>query len=177
MSFINLRTTALASLILFSSFTQADDDLSVRAFYSYESDGADYFSSVGVGATFKNSETNFGIQFNTSLGYAEVMAKDGYIEDFVSWEGGFKVGYFSNFSIYVEGGIDLSELFFHDLRYDDYEHHHGYEDDLDAYVGMGVGFRTGPIQIDAFIRFREIDSKYWEAESDSFSGIQLSINF
>jgi len=164
-------------MVLFSTLSQASDDVSVRAFYSYESNGADYFSSVGVGTTFKNSETNLGIQINTSLGTAEVIAQDGYIEDFVSWEGGVKLGYFSNLSLYVEGGIDLSELFFHDLRYDDYEHEYGYEDDLDAYLGAGVGFRAGAIQIDGFVRMREIDSRYWEARSESFSGVQISLNF
>ncbi len=177
MSFINARILALVGLILFSSLTQANDDVSLRGFYSYESNGADYFSSVGVGTTFKDSETNLGIQVNTSIGYAEVIAQDGYLEDFVSWEAGVRFGYFSNLSVYIEGGIDLSELFFHDLRYDEYEHENGYEDDLDAYVGAGVGFRTGVLQIDGFVRMREIDSKYWEAESEAFSGVQISLNF
>ena len=71
----------------------------------------------------------------------------------------------------------MSELFFHDLRYDDYEHEHGYEDDLDAYVGFGIGFGSEVFQLNLFVRAREIDSKYWEAESDVFSGAQLSVNF
>ena len=177
---MNLSVTKLiifSGFFLFSNFLQATDDLSPRVFYSYESNGGDYFSSVGVGLTFKDSETNLGVQLNTSLGYAEVLAEDGYLEDYASWEGGLKLGYFSNISIYVEGGIDLSELFFHDLRYDDYEHHHGFEDDLDAYVGFGIGFGSEAFQLDLFVRAREIDSKYWEAESDVFSGVQISANF
>ena len=171
------KISIVLGFIIFSNFTQASEELSPRLFYSYESNGADYFTSVGVGMTFKNSETNLGVQLNTSLGSAEVLAEDGYLEDFVSWEGGLKLGYFSNFSIYVEGGVDLSELFFHDLRYDDYEHEHGYEDDLDAYVGFGIGFGSEAFQLDLFVRAREIDSKYWEAESDVFSGVQISVNF
>ena len=177
---MNLTITKLlviTCVILFPNFSQANDDVSPCIFYNFESNGADNFSSVGVGTTFKINDTNLGIQINSSIGYSEVLADDGYLEEFVSWEGGVKLGYFSNVSLYIEGGIDLSELFFHDLRYDDYEHAYGYEDDLDAYIGSGVGFGNETVHLNLFVRAREIDSKYWEAESHVFSGIQISVNF
>jgi hypothetical protein len=190
-SFTNLcrkrfRRTIAAILTVWSlmlSFTsQANDenygdDLSGRLFYSYESNGADYISAIGTGMTFKNPDTNFGFQLNTSIGAAEVMATDGYVEEYLVWDGSIKVGYFSTISAYVEGGIDLTELLFHDLRYDQYDHDFGYEDNIDAYIGAGLGIRLQSLAIDAFVRARNIDSKYWQAESEVFSGIQVSINF
>lgn len=153
-------------------------DTSARLFYSFESYGDNYIQGIGTGLTFKNKETNLGFQLNTSVNYAEVRALDGYIEDYFAWQVAVKFGIFSNFSFYGEVGIDLSELLFHDFRYDDSDYrHHDDEDDIDTFVGIGAGLKSGPVRIDAFSRFREIDSRYWETESDVFSGIQLSINF
>ncbi len=166
-------------LILSSSGLQATEKVALNLFYSHESNGADYFSSVGVGTTFKQRDTNIGFQLSTSIGNAEVLATDGYVEEFVSWEGSVKLGYFSNLSFYIESGIDLSELFFKDLREDDYydDYDSDYHDDLDSFVGVGAGIKTGNLQIDAFYRIREIDSEYWEAESEVFSGIRATISF
>jgi len=178
MYFQNISRKLLTSFLLFAPcLAYADDDLSSRIFYSYESNGADYISSIGAGTTFKNLESNLGFQLNMSIGNANVLATDGYLEEFTVWQGSAKFGYFSNFSVYIEGGIDLSEAIFHDIRYDDYDHQTGYEDDIDAFVGMGAGIRAGALGIDAFFRVREIDAEYWEAESEVFSGVQISVNF
>lgn len=157
------------------------DERSGRVFYSYESNGADYISAVGIGVTHTDQHTNLGFQLNTSLGYAEVIAEDGYLEEYASWEASVRFGYFSNFSIFAEFGVDLAEAMFEDYRYDQDDHCHYdeycYEDDVDAYVGVGAGIKAGAVQVDGFVRAREIDSRYWEAESEIFSGVQVSLNF
>ena len=161
----------------------AHDETSVRIFYSYESNGADYISAIGVGTNFFQNTSHFGAQLNTSLGYAEVLATDGYLKEYVAWEASVKMGYFSTISFYIEGGVDLSELLFHDLRYDHEEEHYCYDDEycyedyLDAFFGIGAGLQAGTFGIEAFVRARQIDSKYWEANSEIFSGIQISVNF
>ncbi|MCF6193390.1 MAG: hypothetical protein L3J46_03540 [Kangiellaceae bacterium] len=165
------------SLVLATPAFAHEKDLSHRIFVSYESNGADYLSSIGVGTTFKDFESNVGVQVNSSLGRAEVMATDGFIEEFTVWDVSARFGYFSNISFFIEGGIDLTEALFHDIRYDDYDDGHGDVSDVDAFVGVGAGIRLGALQFEGFLRIREIDSEFWEAESESFSGIQVSINF
>ncbi|TQV89669.1 hypothetical protein [Aliikangiella coralliicola] len=173
-----LLLSALSSPIFMSSQAFAHESKSGRFFFTYESNGDDYIAGVGTGVTFKDEDSNFGFQVNSSFNAAEVRADDGFIEDFFAWQASVKFGYFSNISVYGEAGIDLTEALFHDYRYDDDDdHHHHFEDDVDAFVGVGIGVDTGPIKIEAFSRRREIDSRYWEAEAETFSGVQLSINF
>jgi hypothetical protein len=173
-------------LLSFTSSAYADhnnhsndyENASVRLFSTYEANGTDYIEGIGIGFTTRNPDTKLGFEFSTSINNAEVTATDGYIEDYFAWQGSAKVGLFSNISIYAELGVDLTELFFHDLRYDVHnENYDGYQDDVDAFVGVGAGLKAGPLQIEAFSRLREIDSQYWEAESEVFTGAQLSISF
>jgi len=169
------------TFILSGKDAAADEQLNGRIFYSYESNGGDYISAIGIGTTQKDNHTNLGFQLNTSLGYAEVIAEDGYLEEYTSWEASVRLGYFSNLSVFVEFGVDLAEALFEDYRYDNDDHCHYeeycYEDDVDAYVGVGAGIKAGSLQVDGFVRAREIDSRYWEAESEVFSGVQISVNF
>ena len=174
----------LALLSFFSQGAAADGNHSMRygssstrIIYSHESNGADYLSSVGIATLLKDSESKFGIELGTSLGNAEVVSTDGYLEDYVAWEGNMRLGYFSNISIFVEAGFDLTEAIFEDERYDDHHDDYLYHDDIDAYVGFGIGLNAGPFQIDGFVRNREIDSLYWEAQSEVFSGVQFSFKF
>ena len=185
----SLKSIALLSFTFFSLATSAHgndsmsyDDASVRLFSTYESNGKDFIEGVGIGLTLKSSDSNLGFQLNTSLNNAEVRATDGYIEDYFAWQGSVKFGLFSKVSLYLEAGVDLTELIFHDFRYDDhdyYDDHNNehYEDDIDVFVGVGAGIELGRLKLEGFTRLREIDSKYWEAESEVFTGIQFSINF
>lgn len=173
-----LTIAILANAAFLASPTEAHESNKAQVFYSYESNGDDYIAGVGIGYSFVNSETNIGYQLTTSLSNAEVIATDGLVEDYFAWEGGIKFGLFSNISIYAEAGIDLTELLFHDLRYDHHDFYYDeYHDNVDMYLGVGAGIQAGPIRITAFSRTREVDSKYWEAESEVFSGIQFSLNF
>ena len=179
------KTFLLATCSIFSVIqsvnSKADSTTDGRVFYSYESNGADFISAVGIGTLQKDLHSNLGFQLNTSIGYAEVLAEDGYLEEYATWEASVRLGYFSNISLFVEFGVDLGEALLDDYRYDHDDYCHSdeycYEDDVDAFVGAGAGLRAGPLQIDAFVRAREIDSRYWEAESELFSGVQVSLNF
>ena len=154
------------------------DEASVRAFSTYEANGRDYIEGIGIGFTSKNPDTNLGYELNTSVNNAKVRATDGYREDYFAWQGSAKFGLFSNFSVYAELGLDLTELIFHDLRYDHHgEYYDDYHDNIDAFVGVGAGIKAGPLKFEAFSRLRGIDSQYWEAESEVFTGAQLSISF
>jgi hypothetical protein len=151
---------------------------SSRIFTSYETSGQDYIYGIGIGKTFKLKNSDFGYQLNTSLNWAEVTATDGFIEEYIAWQGAVKLGLFSTISVYAEFGIDLSEALFGDFRYDDDDYRYDYyTDDIDAFVGIGAGFKAGPIKIEAISRLREIDSRYWEAREEVFTGMQFSINF
>lgn len=178
MSHFLTKVFTLFFIISFSFMTHASDgDADVFIFHSYESNGADSISSLGVGVTVKSNNSHLGLQLNTSIANAELMATDGYIEEYNAWEASVKLGYFSTLSLYIEGGIDLSEALSYDLRYNDYEREYGYADNVDSYVGVGAGLRLGILQLDYFVRLRAIDSEYWQAESEVFSGLQISLNF
>ena len=183
-----LKLLALLSfgLLSFASSVHADHDIhwnnnenaSVRLFSTYEANGEDYIEGVGIGFTIKNPDTKLGFEFSTSINNAEVRATDGYIENYFAWQGSAKFGLFSTISVYAELGVDLTELFFYDLRYDAHdENYDEYQDNIDTFVGVGAGLKAGPLQFAAFTRLREIDSRYWEAESEVFTGAQLSISF
>jgi len=180
---LKLLTLLGFGLLSFTSSVHGDhsinnDDSSIKLFSTYEANGSDYIEGIGVGFTTKNPDTKLGFEFSTSINNAEVMATDGFIENYFAWQGSAKFGLFSNISLYAELGVDLTELFFHDLRYDDYDaYNNDYHDDIDAFVGVGAGLKAGPLQIEAFTRLREIDSQYWEAEPEVFTGAQLSIIF
>ncbi len=164
-----------------SKEADAGEHRDARLFYSYESNGGDYLSAIGIGVTQTYRNSNLGYQLNTSLGHAEVLAQDGYLEEYTSWEASARFGYFSKVSFFVEFGIDLAEALVDDYRYDRddycYRDEYCYQDDLDAFVGFGAGLKAGPISVEGIVRAREIDSRYWEAESEVFSGVQVAFNF
>lgn len=165
----------------------SNSNSNVRLFYTHESNNNDHIYGFGTGLRFTYADSSFGYELNTSLNAAEITTEQGYVEDFIAWQGSIKAGYFSDVSFYVEAGIDLTELFFSDWRDDDHHdfhfdfgdssaHYHDSEN-LDSFIGLGGGIKAGPIKFEAFSRWREIDSLYWEAEADVFTGIQVSINF
>ena len=102
------------------------------------------------------------------------------------------MGYFSDFSLYAEFGVDLAELAFNDRSDDDYLHnnkrynndfendnydHRDSQNDIDGYIGIGSSFMIAQIKITGFIRFREISGHHWQAENNTFSGIELAAVF
>lgn len=184
------------STLLFSGFSVADNTPSV--FVTHELNGDSTITSVGVAMTFKDSHTNFGANFSMSLGNAEIVTSKLNIEDYLAWELGAKVGYFSDVSIYLEAGIDLGELigrdhldeehydehsyssFDSDYFHNDDHYHDDYRttaDSLDAYIGIGGGIDFGRAQLNGHVRLRQIDSEDWKALDNVYSGVSLSVSF
>ncbi|PHS18170.1 MAG: hypothetical protein COA86_08485 [Kangiella sp.] len=197
-----IKLLSVATLTLLPTLTIAHDiriesrsshhyenDLSALLFTSYESNGADFISSIGL-ATNLIQNDNLGVQFNTSIATAEVLASDGYLEEYSAWQIGVKAGYFGRVSVFLEAGFDLTEAIFNDVRGDDhsvvytsdgvtiYEEYDAHpRNDVDIYLGAGAGINLGKLSLEGIVRWRAIDGDYWQADSEIFSGIQVSLNF
>lgn len=166
-------------LLSFVSSAQADhsSETEERLFTIYEANGEDYIQGIGIGFSNVNPESKLGFEFSTSFNNAEVRTTDGFIENYFAWQGTARFGLFSNLSIYAELGVDLTELLFQDFRYEIHDDYYNeYHDDIDAFVGVGAGLKAGPLRVEAFSRLREIDSRFWEAEAEVFTGLQASIS-
>ena len=197
-----VKRLSVVTLILLPTLTIAHDiridsrsshhyenDLSTSLFTSYESNGTDFISTIGL-STNLNQGDNFGVQFNTSIATAEVLASDGYLEEYSAWQVGVKAGYFGRVSVFVEAGFDLTEAIFNDVRddghsvvytsdgvtiYEEYDDHS--RNDVDIYLGAGAGINLGKLSLEGIVRWRAIDGDYWQADSEFFSGMQVSFNF
>ncbi|MDP2562311.1 hypothetical protein [Psychrobium sp. 1_MG-2023] len=190
-----------AALVLLTASlnTYASDTLS-SFFVTHDTNGESTISSVGSGIIFKDDYSHMGFAVNTSLGNAEVLTEDNYIEEYVAWELGLKFGYFSDISVYGEIGIDLGELIFNQHKYDDHDlvydnddyfnntnfnHYHNEYDDrdhdhsnsLDAYIGVGAGINLGHLELTGHVRLRQIDGDHWSAAEFIYSGVQMSVSF
>ncbi|MGX5174772.1 hypothetical protein ACUR5C_12190 [Aliikangiella sp. IMCC44653] len=157
-------------------------------FYTHETSGPDSITGLGHSFLFK-FDKNLGLGFTNSLSTAQVTATDGFIEEYLAWEGSIRFGHFSKISLFVEAGLDLTELIFHDYRNSHYNYCYSdsfYDDgvfcdsdyeNIDGYLGVGAGIRLNKLKIEAISRIREIDSHHFESQSEVFSGIQISISF
>jgi len=188
------------NFLLFVSFffcafsSVAKDSFSV--FISSEHQSGDQIAGIGVSALLKNSETNFGVSVLSSLANSEVIDNRGINQHYLAWEVGAKFGYFSDVFFYAELGFDFGELALQDRdedrRYDFHDDNgdldftdfieirdrvHDSSNDIDGYVGIGVGYDFGRFQIEAFTRYRQIDGEYWKADNQTFSGVRASISF
>jgi hypothetical protein len=184
-NFVNAHDTRLDTR---SSYSR-DNDASASLFTSYESNGADFISTVGLAANLIQND-DLGVQFNTSIASAEVLASDGYLEEYSAWQVGVKAGYFGRVSLFVEAGFDLTEAIFNDARDDEqsviytengvtvYEESNVHSrNDVDIYLGVGAGINLENLSLDGIVRWRAIDGDYWQADSEFFSGVQVSVNF
>jgi len=195
MKLFPLTICVLASL--YSMNSKADDTVP-SVFVSHEMNGDSTITSVGVGMTFKDHHSNFGANVSMSLGNAEIVTSKLHVEDYLAWELGAKIGYFSDISLYLEAGVDLGELIgrdhldedrYHDHSFNvfnDNDHHDHYHDDyehrpindsLDAYIGIGGGINFGHAQLNGHVRLRQIDSEDWSALDDVYSGVTLTVSF
>jgi hypothetical protein len=192
------------SALLFSGVSVADNN-TPSVFVTHELNGESSITSVGVGMTFKSQHSNFGANVSMSLGNAEVVTSKLRVEDYLAWELGGKIGYFSDVSLYLEAGIDLGELMGRDHLDDDHDHYNSFDDDdyydqdthfdhyhddydhnydyrtasdsLDAYIGIGGGIDFGHVQLNGHVRLRQIDSENWKALDNVYSGVTLSASF
>ena len=154
---------------------------SFKTFYTYESNSVDdYITGIGIGFNTTNKHSKFGIELTTTLNNASVLTTDGFIEEFSAWEGSIRYGYFSDAFVYAEVGIDLTELLFKDIRNDNNffrQESDNNSEQIDAFIGIGAGINIGKVKLEGFTRLREIDSPYWQADSNLFTGVQFSIRF
>ena len=173
-----MRIPLLAiSLFAMSGFAHADPDANASIFVKREYHDKDFISGIGAEIRITDPHSHFGASLNTSIGPARVTDYDGYEQEYMAWEGGIKLGYFSKLFVYVEAGVDLGELTFDDR--DEDHHHHDYYDDnhVDGYIGAGLGVNLGRLKFEGFSRYRQIDGENWDAPKQTYTGVQLSINF
>lgn len=192
---------ALCILTSFISINTYANESAPSVFVTHELNGQSSITSVGVGMNFKDTDSNFGAGISMSLGNAEIVTSKLNVEDYLAWEVGGKIGYFSDISLYLEAGIDLGELIgrdhldddrYHDHSFsvfdDDYDEHHYHDhydshdhrpinDSLDAYIGIGGGVNFGHVQVNGHVRVRQIDTEDWKALDDVYSGVTLSFSF
>lgn len=197
-----LLSVACAGTLLFTSTAFAQDSGNgPSVFVTHEFNGDSEISSAGVAFNFKQQNSGFGGAVLMSLGRADIVTTKLNVEDYLAWELGGRIGYFSDISIYAEAGVDLGELFgrghldedrYHDHEFydgDDYhDHYHDHDDyydhdnrfandSLDAYVGIGGGIKLGHVQVNGQVRYRQIDSEDWKAIDDVYSGVTVSFSF
>lgn len=147
-------------------------------FVKHETNDTDNITGVGISQRVNFHRSELGAEFTTNINYAEVLTESGYLEEFMAWEGGVKLGYFSTVFVYVEAGIDLAELFVNDRDDDDCCRFFDKQDnDPDGYAGLGLGVQLQHLRVEAFARARQIDSYYWRNESQAYYGFQLSLGF
>jgi len=178
--------------LLFSINSYANKSNDFIVFVKHETNDNDYYSSVGVEVIHRSLNSYLGFAVNSSIGYARVTDTFSVPHGFIAWEAGMKVGYFSNFSLYAEFGVDLLELTFNDRSDDDYPHNHhphntefennnfnhrDTSNNTDGYIGIGSSLMIEQIKVTAFVRLREISGYNWHTENHTFSGIELAVVF
>lgn len=174
---INKSLLFIASLFLCFA-TQAKPPKGLSLFVKHEINSTDKISSVGLAQRINFAYSDLGAEATTNISYAEVMTQAGYLEDYMAWEMGIKLGYFSDVFFYIEAGIDLAEGLLNTRRYDDCCYNdYDQSDNPDGYAGIGFGFQLNKARIEFSTRARQIDSDYWQSEAHLFYGAQLSIEF
>jgi hypothetical protein len=180
--------------LLFSLNSYAKKANDFIIYLHHDANDTDHYSSIGTEIIHRKLNSYLGFSVTSSLGYAEVTDTSNYQHSFISWEGGMKFGYFSDFSLYAEFGVDLLELAFNDRSDDEYDYFHNdtryntdFENDnfehrdtdneIDGYVGIGSSFMIEQIKVTGFVRFREISGQNWQAKNNTFSGIELAVVF
>ncbi|MFQ3196703.1 MAG: hypothetical protein ACI8R9_001926 [Paraglaciecola sp.] len=151
-----------------------------RVFVQYEFNDNDTIKTVGVANFIPFYNSDFGAQAMTIFSYAEVMTNDNYLEDYLAWEAGFRMGYYGVVIAYIEAGIDLTEWALKTQRNDcceSFNDNDNNQDQVDGYIGVGAVLQIQALTINAFARLRQIDTRYWQSAQQSYYGIQLSVSF
>ncbi|MDP5029573.1 hypothetical protein [Paraglaciecola sp.] len=166
------------SLSVLSFTSQGKPPKGLSIFVKQEINTTDRITGVGVAQRIEFAYSDFGAETTTNINHAEVLTEDGYLEEFLAWEVGVKVGYFSDVFFYVEAGIDLAEGILNADRNDDccytnYEQNN----DPDGYAGLGLGFQLQHARLELSARARQLDSDNWRSQAYIFYGAQLSIGF
>ncbi|NVJ50615.1 MAG: hypothetical protein HWE13_13620 [Gammaproteobacteria bacterium] len=172
-----MKKLLLLSLLVISTITSAWAKNAVGVAVSREYADIGDIASISVYGQFTDEHSNLGFQVGTSLSSAEITDFDGYVDEYAAWEGFARMGLFSDLQIYVEAGIDLGEMIVHDDRHHDYYYYDDDHNEIDFYMGAGIGISTQNIDVRAFSRYRYIDGIYLTDNKDWFSGVEVSIHF
>ncbi len=193
-----MKILLLIVVTFFASSVYAVTEAHIGFFIKNEMSGDDYINGVGTEVWLLNEETHIGVALNSSIGTAHVADTYNFKHSYVAWDMGIKFGYFSDIFVYGELGFDLGELILHDRDEDDYDEYEdsydfvdfiddvfiddsydNYDDtnDIDTYIGAGVGIKFDNVIIEAFSRYRQIDGEYWKANNQNFSGLKLTVTF
>ena len=184
-----MAVTFICLLLFLSTSCLAKNSPAI--FIKNESHNASTISSVGIEIPFGDPHSNFGAYMNSAIGYGDILDKTGDYNHYLTWDTGFKFGYFSDISIYGEVGLDFFEFILDDLNDKDEDKRNYYhenedydyfdtesqDDDIDGYIGVGIGLDLKPFKIDLFTRLRQIDGRNWEAKEHLYTGLQLSVTF
>ena len=173
-------------------------------FLKTEINDEDYINGIGTELWLTNDSSSVGIAINTSIGNAEVTDTLNIQHSYLAWDLGIKFGYFSDVFVYAELGFDFGEMVlsdkdkdrydndlnfsdflafivvdgFRDYRdYDDYYESYDSSNDIDGYIGSGVGIKFDNIVLEGYARYRQIDGEYWQADSQIYSGVKLTLLF
>ena len=160
-----------------------DSDLNIALLAKAErSNNGDRVLSTGFRVLDPINRTPFAFGFSTALGAANVTTMNANKENFVTLDTSVQFGYFSDIYTYAEVGFDMFELVFSDQRDDGHRSQSrslsdSDSNDIDAFAGVAVGVKFHQFNIEAYTRYRQINSSHWKAENTHFSGVQVSLSF
>lgn len=171
-------TKSIILLILLLASMNVIGDDRFTFFTKAEFNDTDTISSVGFSGILNTHRTNFKSEMITSINSVRVIDQFGYQQEYYGLDLGLRFGYFSDLYIYVEGGFDVFEASFKrdDSPYFDYDERYD-SNNLDGYASFGAGVQVGNLRFEGFVKARQIDSDYWEANRSLFYGTQFSLAF
>ncbi|MGJ8674879.1 MAG: hypothetical protein ACSHWP_02915 [Pseudoalteromonas sp.] len=175
-----MKKTALIILLFVSTSAVASDRFTI--FTKHELNDTDSISGVGFSGIIGPSYSNFKSEVITSINSITVIDDFGYQQEYLGLDLGVRFGYFSDIFMYLEGGFDVFEaLYKHDDNDQIFDSHYGYDtydsDNLDGYAAFGAGIQAGNLRIEGFVKARQIDAEYWDANKALFYGMQFSLSF
>jgi hypothetical protein len=190
-----MKLFIIVVLFFYSVTSYAETTENLGFFIKTEFNDDDYINGFGSEVWLTNKTSDFGVAVNTSIGNAKVTDMFNVKHSYLAWDLGFKFGYFSEVFIYGEVGFDLGELilrdrdeddydedisfrdFFGGLTLDDYYDEYDRSNDIDGYLGAGIGVKFDTVTFEAYSRYRQIDGEYWKANNQVFNGIKLTLLF
>ena len=180
-SFAKIMKRTTLTILLFASTTAFASD-SFTIFTKHELNDTDSISGIGFSGIMGSHNSNFKSEVITSLNSITVIDEFGYQQEYFGLDLGIRFGYFSDIFMYFEGGFDVFEAFYkHENNDPIFNSHYTYDtydaNNLDGYVALGAGIQAGNLRIEGFVKARQIDAEYWNANKTLFYGMQFSLSF
>jgi hypothetical protein len=172
-----IKQTSVLLFLLATMNATAGDRFTI--FAKQEFNYTDNISSIGVSSIMGGHHRNLQSEVITSINSVTVIDQFGYERAYYGLDLGVRFGYFSDLFMYFEGGFDVFEAIFKhddDAPYFDYDDRYN-SNNLDGYASFGAGVQAGNLRVEGFVKARQIDSDYWEANRSLFYGMQLSLAF